>query len=116
MAAGLGMPSHVVDLSRCRSANEYSEGSVFSRQAEEISLPPVMHTLHSTSLRAPCVAAIPKGPAGAWDRISFLSFQRRGFDGDGCAESYFCAGRFTASELTIGLAPLRIRRELAGRR
>src|ERR1700683_4413897 len=61
MAAGFEMPSHVVDLSRCRSANEYSEGSVFSREAEEISIAPGVHAVHSTSPRAPCVAANPKG-------------------------------------------------------
>src|SRR5438445_8270930 len=35
-ATGFDTPSHTVTASRCRSAKEYSDGSVLSRQSEDI--------------------------------------------------------------------------------
>src|SRR5437588_6696346 len=48
-ATGFETPSHSVTLSRCKSAKEYSEGSVLSRYSEGMnSLPPQIQAHHST--------------------------------------------------------------------
>src|SRR5580700_3505658 len=47
-AAGFDMPSQIVALSRCRSAKEYPDGSVFSRYAADMcsTSGPPLHILH----------------------------------------------------------------------